>query len=137
MGNGTSSSAPTLSAIFGSDLSSAAAKRASAHKVVIVMPYMGYARQDRKAKPREPISGRFVAGWYRDTFAPLGPCLVTADEKDGKPYAWALGHQGAYEVRLPAGGYSLYATGRSYARSDPVAVTVTAGGTEGEYGFHN
>lgn len=55
---------------------------------------------------------------------------VVVIEKGGKPYAWALGHEGAYEVRLPVGGYSLYATGRSYARSDPVAVTVTAGGTE-------
>ncbi|HEX8656526.1 MAG TPA: ribose-phosphate pyrophosphokinase [Hymenobacter sp.] len=38
-----------------------AAKRASAHKVVIVMPYMGYARQDRKDKPRVSIGAKVVA----------------------------------------------------------------------------
>jgi len=37
------------------------AKRASAHKVVIVMPYMGYARQDRKDKPRVSIGAKVVA----------------------------------------------------------------------------
>ncbi|GAB2957860.1 ribose-phosphate pyrophosphokinase [Hymenobacter coalescens] len=38
-----------------------AAKRASAHKVNIVMPYMGYARQDRKDKPRVSIGAKVVA----------------------------------------------------------------------------
>ena len=33
-----------------------AAKRDSAHYVNAVIPYFGYARQDRKAKPREPIT---------------------------------------------------------------------------------
>lgn len=38
-----------------------AAKRASAHYVNAVIPYFGYARQDRKAKPREPITAKLVA----------------------------------------------------------------------------
>ena len=38
-----------------------AAKRASSHKVVAVMPYFGLARQDRKDKPRVPISSKMVA----------------------------------------------------------------------------
>lgn len=38
-----------------------AAKRASAHKVIAVMPYFGLARQDRKDKPRVPISSKMVA----------------------------------------------------------------------------
>jgi ribose-phosphate pyrophosphokinase len=38
-----------------------ALKRSSAGSIVVVMPYYGYARQDRKVKPRTPISSRLVA----------------------------------------------------------------------------
>jgi ribose-phosphate pyrophosphokinase len=38
-----------------------ALKRASAASIVAVIPYFGYARQDRKTKPRTPISARLVA----------------------------------------------------------------------------
>lgn len=38
-----------------------AAKRASAYKVIAVIPYFGYARQDRKDKPRVSIGAKLVA----------------------------------------------------------------------------
>ncbi len=38
-----------------------AARRASAHKVIAVIPYFGWARQDRKDRPRVPIGAKLVA----------------------------------------------------------------------------
>lgn len=38
-----------------------AARRASARHIIVVMPYFGYARQDRKDKPRVPITAKLIA----------------------------------------------------------------------------
>ena len=38
-----------------------AAKRASARHITAVMPYFGWARQDRKDKPRVPIGAKLIA----------------------------------------------------------------------------
>ena len=42
-----------------------AARRASAYKVVAVMPYFGWARQDRKDRPRVPIGAKLVANMLK------------------------------------------------------------------------
>lgn len=38
-----------------------ALKRASAKEITAIIPYFGYARQDRKAKPRQPITSKLIA----------------------------------------------------------------------------
>ena len=38
-----------------------ACKRGSAKEINVIIPYYGYARQDRKSKPRQPISSKLVA----------------------------------------------------------------------------
>src|SRR5690625_2779832 len=46
-----------------------ALKRASAESINIVMPYYGYARQDRKARSREPITSKLIANLLETTGA--------------------------------------------------------------------
>lgn len=53
-----------------------AAKRASAKSINVVIPYFGYARQDRKARPLQPITGRLVA----DLIEAAGATSVTTVE---------------------------------------------------------
>lgn len=53
-----------------------ALRRSSAKEINVIVPYFGYARQDRKSKPREPISAKLVA----DLFSAAGANrIVTFD----------------------------------------------------------
>lgn len=52
-----------------------ALKRASAATINVVMPYYGYARQDRKARSREPITAKLVANMIEKAGANRLVCL--------------------------------------------------------------
>jgi ribose-phosphate pyrophosphokinase len=56
-------------------------KRASASRVNVVIPYFGYARQDRKSKPREPITAKLVANLITTSGADR---VITADLHAGQ-----------------------------------------------------
>ena len=68
-----------------------------------------------------------IRGWVREKNGNAVTQPVVIVEKQGKSYGWAIGNQGRYELQLPAGPYSLYATAKNFSQSAPVQVNVTAG----------
>jgi len=58
-----------------------ALKRASASRINVVLPYFGYARQDRKSKPREAITSKLVANLITESGAHR---VITADLHAGQ-----------------------------------------------------
>jgi ribose-phosphate pyrophosphokinase len=58
-----------------------AMRRASAYRINVVSPYFGYARQDRKARAREPITAKLVANLLQHAGADR---MVTADLHAGQ-----------------------------------------------------
>jgi hypothetical protein len=74
---------------------------------------------------------RLAAGTVHGTVAAAGSGAIARPvvmiEKGGTPYAWTLGHAGRYELTLPAGDYTLYATARDHSRSAVAPLTVRAG----------
>ena len=75
-----------------------AARRASAGRITAVMPYFGYARQDRKARSREPITAKLVANLLTSAGADR---ILTMD---------CLQIQGFFDIPLDnlVGGPTLY-----------------------------
>jgi hypothetical protein len=61
---------------------------------------------------------------------------VVVIEKSGAPYAWVVGHAGRYDMTLPAGDYTLYATAKYAAQSRKLDVKVAAGSDRVE-DFHD
>ncbi len=99
-----------------------ALKRASAHSITAVVPYYGYARQDRKVAPRTPISAKLVA----DLVTVAGATrLVCLDLHAGQI-------QGFFNIPVD----NLYATPvllpyiRDNFKDDIVIVSPDAGGVE-------
>lgn len=100
-----------------------ALKRASAGSIVAVMPYFGYARQDRKVKPRTPISAKLVA----DLLHAAGATRVLAVDL----HAGQI--QGFFDIPFD----HLYASAvfnekleRQFGGEDTVVVSPDAGGVE-------
>ncbi len=58
-----------------------ALKRASAHTINVIMPYYGYARQDRKAAGREPITSKLMAKLIGEAGADRVVCLDLHSEQ--------------------------------------------------------
>ena len=73
------------------------------------------------------LSSGSVQGQVSGTDGKVLAQPVVVVEKDGAAYAWVLGAQGRYRMRLPAGEYQLYATAEGYSRSKAVGLKVTAG----------
>ncbi|MEE9386612.1 MAG: ribose-phosphate pyrophosphokinase [Nannocystaceae bacterium] len=101
-----------------------ALKRASAGSIVAIIPYFGYARQDRKVKPRTPISAKLVA----DLLTAAGATRVLSVDL----HAGQI--QGFFNIPFD----HLYATPvfrhalppRGYGGADTVVVSPDAGGVE-------
>jgi ribose-phosphate pyrophosphokinase len=98
-------------------------KRASAHRITIVLPYYGYARQDRKVQGRMPISAKLVA----DLMEAAGADRVLALDL----HAGQI--QGFFNVpvdHLFAGPVVMIDYLRKKDLHDPVVVSPDAGGVE-------
>ena len=100
-----------------------ALKRASAHRITAVLPYYGYARQDRKVQPRVPITAKLVA----DLLEAAGINRVLALDL----HAGQI--QGFFKVpvdHLFAGPVVMIDYLRKKELHDPVIVAPDAGGVE-------
>jgi len=97
-------------------------KRASARRITAVMPYYGYARQDRKVQPRVPITSKLVADLITTAGADR---VLTIDLHAGQI-------QGFFGVPVD----NLFATPvlleylKKRSLKDPVVVSPDAGGVE-------
>ncbi|HIF96325.1 MAG TPA: ribose-phosphate pyrophosphokinase [Myxococcales bacterium] len=99
-----------------------ALKRASARRITAVVPYYGYARQDRKVKPRAPITAKLVADLITMAGADRMLCM---DLHAGQI-------QGFFNIPVD----NLYATSlllqavQAHIRDELVIISPDAGGVE-------
>ncbi|MCK6528486.1 ribose-phosphate pyrophosphokinase [Myxococcota bacterium] len=100
-----------------------AAKRASADRITAVIPYFGYARQDRKVLPRTPISSKLVADLLQAAGADR---ILTVDLHAGQI-------QGFFDIpvdHLYAKPVMLKALQEFHEAGKTVVVSPDAGGVE-------
>ena len=100
-----------------------ALKRASAKSICAIVPYYGYARQDRKVQPRTPITSKLVA----DLIAAAGATRVLSMDL----HAGQI--QGFFDIpfdHLYAMPVLLDDIQKKYGRDDLVVVSPDAGGVE-------
>ncbi len=100
-----------------------AIKRASAKRITVVIPFYGYAKQDRKTQPREPISAKLVANLITSAGASR---ILTMDLHAGQI-------QGFFDIpvdHLVAEPIiSKYIKDKNYNPKDVVVVSPDVGGT--------
>ncbi len=95
------STRPPTDNLFELLLMADAAKRASAHSVIAVMPYFGWARQDRKDKPRVSIGAKLVANMLHAAGCDrVMTCDLHADQIQGF-FDFPVDHIYASTVFLP------------------------------------
>jgi ribose-phosphate pyrophosphokinase len=99
-----------------------ALKRASAGSIVAVIPYFGYARQDRKTKPRTPITAKLVA----DLISAAGADRVVAMDLHAGQIQGFFNIPFDHLYGMPVFLDEL----RHMSLSDVVVVSPDAGGTE-------
>lgn len=115
-----------------------AARRASADKIIVAMPYYGYARQDRKDKPRVSIGAKLVANLLTAAGADR---IVTMDLHAGQiqgffdipldhmygtgvffPYLSSLGLENIAVAAPDAGGAKRARSYATYLKSDLILI---------------
>ena len=96
-----------------------ALRRASAGRITAVIPYFGYARQDRKARPRDPITAKLIADLLQTAGADR---ILTMD-------LHALQIQGFFDIPVDhlIGGPLLYKSFKSIVDDDFVVVSPDVG----------
>jgi hypothetical protein len=76
---------------------------------------------------RKHLGAGTLSGTVADSSGDSIDAPVVVVEKNGRPYAWSMGHGGRYEISLPAGDYRLYATAQDRSQTAPVPMAIAAG----------
>jgi len=76
---------------------------------------------------RQLASGRISGRVESDDGEPVKrPAVVVT--RDGVTYAWTVGNDGDYDIKLPTGNYEIYATAKGYAQGKTQNIRVADGG---------